>query len=483
MIALPASGMVFYSTGDANYNTTAPTGALANSGWQWMGCWGGFQGAPIDAHHFLAANHVGGNIGDLFTFQGANYTTVASFVDSASDLRIWEVHETFPAWATIYTNSDEVGRGLVVFGRGVTRGAEVRTAVAIAGVPVNSLAGWQWGGIDGRLRWGQNTVAGVVAGTPFGVQLYATFDENGGANECHLGTGDSSGPVFINDGTAWKLAGVAGLVDSYFNTTNSGSGFNACIFDARGLYYGNGSSWSLVTGTAPKPSGFYATRVSVRTAWIGSILAMPATVIAPVTLGNLNQIYDGGTHPVTVTTFPAGLTVSIIYAGSSTVPVDAGSYAVKVIAIATGYFGSASGTLNIAQASQMISFGALSPVTAGVAPFQISATASSGLPVSFASSDLTVATVSGSTVTVLAAGSTTITAAQAGNTDYLPASSVSQVLVVNPSNPGGNGSGDGSGDETDTPLFSALQTSLFLTLLAGAGIASLRRFPFHSRSC
>ena len=349
LTAPPAGAMAFYSTADPNFNTTAPTGALAGSGWQWVGTWGGFQGVPIDAHHFLAANHVGGTVGDPFVLNDVTYTTVNTFGDASTDLRIWEVRETFPAWAPIYRNGDEIGRGLVVFGRGVTRGTEVRTAVAVPGVPVNSLAGWQWGSGDGRLRWGQNTVVETVNPTPFGEQLYAQFNKLAGANECHLGIGDSSGPVFIDDGDGWKLAGVAGMVDSYFNTTNTGDGFNAFIFDARGLYFGDSGNWTLGSGPSPIPSGFYATRVSVRAAWIDSVLAGPLT--ATVILANLAQTYDGAPHPVAVTTDPAGLATTVAYNGDTAVPTEVGSYAVVVTVTASGYTGTASGTLTIAPAA------------------------------------------------------------------------------------------------------------------------------------
>ena len=426
----PVVGMVFYSTASMDFNTTAPTGSLANSGWQWVGSWGSFQGAPIGAHHFLAANHVGGNVGDPFTFQGETYTTVASFADSSSDLRIWEVREKFPTWAPIYTHGDELGRSLVVFGRGVTRGAEVRTAVTVAGVPADTLAGWRWGAVDGRLRWGQNKVAKIVASTPFGMQLYATFDKNGGPNECHLGTGDSSGPVFINDGTEWKLAGVAGLVDSNFNFTQSGGGFKACLFDVRGLYYGNSGSWALVSGSVPVPSGFYATRVSVRAPWIATVLTAPPTVIVPVEIGDLSQVYDGRPHAVRVTANPSGMTVTVKYSGSSTVPVNAGKYAIVAIATGAGCFGKASGSLSIAKASQTITFNAFAPVTTSTTSFHVTATASSALPVSLSSSNPAVAMVQGSTVIVFAPGVTTITASQSGNENYLPAASASQTLVV-----------------------------------------------------
>ena len=336
--------MVFYSTADLSYNTTTPNvgGTPTDGGWQWVGYWGSFQGAPIDAHHFLAANHVDGNVGDLFTFQGLAYTTVRTFIDTASDLRIWEVREAFPAWAPLYRNSNESG-SLMVFGRGVTRGVEVRTTVAVTGVPANSLAGWQWGSYDGKLRWGQNTLAGIADGGGFGQQLAATFDKTGGVNECDLGIYDSSAPVFIKDGTAWKLAGVAGLVDGGFSTTSGGATLNAFIFDKRGLFLND--STNPVTGPAPVPCAFYATRVSARIAWIDGILSTPLT--AAVTLGNLSQTYDGNPHPVIVTTNPAGLPVSVTYDGAAAVPINAGSYVVVATVTSSGYSGSASGTLII----------------------------------------------------------------------------------------------------------------------------------------
>jgi hypothetical protein len=82
-------------------------------------------------------------------------------------------------------------------------------------------------------------------------------------------------------------------------------------------------------------------------------------------------------------------------------------------------------------ASQTIAFGSLASVTLGVAPFNLSATASSGLAVSFASATTPVCTVSGVTVTVRAAGTCSITASQAGNADYSAATPVTQSFTVN----------------------------------------------------
>jgi hypothetical protein len=63
--------------------------------------------------------------------------------------------------------------------------------------------------------------------------------------------------------------------------------------------------------------------------------------------------------------------------------------------------------------------------------FEPSATASSGLSVTYTSSIGTVATVSGTTITVVGAGTTTITASQAGNANFYAATNSIQTLTVN----------------------------------------------------
>ena len=85
---------------------------------------------------------------------------------------------------------------------------------------------------------------------------------------------------------------------------------------------------------------------------------------------------------------------------------------------------------DVMNASQTITFGALAAVTSGGASFELTATASSGLPVSYSSSDVSVASVSGSTVTIVGTGTTDITASQAGDIDYAAATDVTQSLVV-----------------------------------------------------
>jgi hypothetical protein len=89
-------------------------------------------------------------------------------------------------------------------------------------------------------------------------------------------------------------------------------------------------------------------------------------------------------------------------------------------------------SLTNAKLDQTIAFGALSNRTFGDADFSVSATATSGLAVSFAASGN--CTVSGSTVHITAAGSCTITASQAGNASYNAAPDAPQSFTIGKSN-------------------------------------------------
>jgi mono/diheme cytochrome c family protein len=66
----------------------------------------------------------------------------------------------------------------------------------------------------------------------------------------------------------------------------------------------------------------------------------------------------------------------------------------------------------------------------GTAAPALSATSTSGLSVSFASSTTGVCTVSGTTLTLVSAGNCTIRANQAGNTGYAAAAQVSSTFTV-----------------------------------------------------
>jgi hypothetical protein len=87
-------------------------------------------------------------------------------------------------------------------------------------------------------------------------------------------------------------------------------------------------------------------------------------------------------------------------------------------------------SLTVAQASQTIDFGPLADRTIDQSPFNVSATATSGLPVSFSSLTAAVCTVSGTQVSLHAAGTCTIRASQAGDATWAAAPNVDQSFEV-----------------------------------------------------
>jgi hypothetical protein len=118
-------------------------------------------------------------------------------------------------------------------------------------------------------------------------------------------------------------------------------------------------------------------------------------------------------------------------------------------------------TFSIAFASQTITFGALANKTYGDPDFTVSATASSGLAVSFAAAGT--CSVSGSTVHIIAVGTCDITASQGGDARYSPAPSVTRSFSI----------GKATGVFTNLVNPPVLLSSLFTTLTGRLGPAGL----------
>lgn len=274
-LASSARAVFFYSTGSSTFNTTAPGsvgGLNADNVWNLQGEFGGFLGTPISDQYFVTAIHIGGSIGQTINFgAGANfgtYTTV-SYTDSpTTDLRIWKISGTFVEFAELYTSSDEVGKDLIVFGRGTQRGVQYEGPLG-----PTDVRGWAWGTGDSVKRWGENTVSGTAnSGTLLGAQFNAT-----GGNEAMLSVGDSGGAMFIQDGGVWKLAGINYAVSGayYSNTGVAGSGVQAGLFNQTALYSSDVNSG--FTLGASGPGAFYSTRISQEQPWIASVIPEPAT--------------------------------------------------------------------------------------------------------------------------------------------------------------------------------------------------------------
>ncbi len=160
-----------------------------------------------------------------------------------------------------------------------------------------------------------------------------------------------------------------------------------------------------------------------------------------ITADNQNKLYGAAIPTLTAsfTGFVNGdtntsLTTPPVISTTATATSPAGSYPITASGATSNNYtiGYAAGTLTIGQASQSITFTSLPAKVYGDADFSLAATASSGLAVSYTSSNPLVATVDASgNVHIISAGTTNITASQAGNSNYLAATAATQNITVN----------------------------------------------------
>jgi hypothetical protein len=110
-------------------------------------------------------------------------------------------------------------------------------------------------------------------------------------------------------------------------------------------------------------------------------------------------------------------------AGNYTIDITKGTLS------ATNYgFDLLNGTLTIKLAQTITFTQPTSPARYGVSPLTLSASASSGLAVTFSATGP--ATLNGATLTIIGAGMVVVTARQAGNSEYAAATSVSHAIKV-----------------------------------------------------
>ncbi len=93
------------------------------------------------------------------------------------------------------------------------------------------------------------------------------------------------------------------------------------------------------------------------------------------------------------------------------------------------------GTLSVVKAAQSITLSTPDEVSETIDTFTLAASTSSGLPVSFTTADVDKVSISGSIATILSPGKIIITASQSGNSEYEPATSLSQTICINPKKP------------------------------------------------
>lgn len=126
---------------------------------------------------------------------------------------------------------------------------------------------------------------------------------------------------------------------------------------------------------------------------------------------------------------PAVLTTTAVLASAP------GTYPITVTGATSGNYDIVftNGVLTVQpKQNQTITFNALPVKTYGNADFAAGGSSTNNtIPVTYASSNTSVATIIGSTIHIVGAGTSTITASQAGNAGYFPAADVARTLTVN----------------------------------------------------
>jgi hypothetical protein len=182
-------------------------------------------------------------------------------------------------------------------------------------------------------------------------------------------------------------------------------------------------------------NGIYVAAPAVyRSFWVNhatQAISFPAIAAPQIALTsvNLTATASSGLAVSYISTTPSYCTVS----GSTAMPILAsGTCTIEATQAGNSAYGPAtpvSHSFWVNHATQTITFPNPGPQT-GVPSLSLSATASSGLTVSFASTTPTVCTVAGTTASLLINGTCAIQASQAGNTVYGPAPPVGVRFAV-----------------------------------------------------
>jgi rhamnogalacturonan endolyase len=137
--------------------------------------------------------------------------------------------------------------------------------------------------------------------------------------------------------------------------------------------------------SVPTAAGSYAVIATVNSpnhagSASGTLVISPAP--ATITLGNLNQEYDGEPKHVTIETIPAGLAVAATYAGGAAPPINAGTYAVSAFITDPNYAAaSADFTFTVSPAPVVVTLDGLAQTYDGTPRTASATTLPAALPV------------------------------------------------------------------------------------------------------
>ena len=267
---------------------------------------------------------------------------------------------------------------------------------------------------------------------------------------------------------------AASITLAGLNQTYNGSAQSVSITTSPpGLYY---TVTHDGTSSAPTNAGTYTVVATITDPnYEGSTTSTLtiAKATATISLGELNQTYDGTARMVTHATTPSGLATSLTYNGNPSAPINAGSFSVVATIIDSNYQGSVTETLTVAKASAMVTLGNTSQIYDGSIRSVSTTTTPLGLSTSTTYGGSSTAPVNAGTYTVVAtvtdpnhegSSTSTLTVAKAPTSVSIAptASSIrlGQTLADSSFN-GGVASVQGSFSFTQPTLVPALGTSSY----------------------
>ena len=411
------------------------------------------SGAGVDSNAgTLGLSHVvtGLTNGTTYSFTVVANTATPGFDSPASGASNAVVPATVPGAPIISTVTPGNGQVTVVFAAPATGGS------AITGYTVTSTPAGAGGDVNGGSTGLSHIVDGLTNGVSYTFKVTATNAMGAGAASA---ASSAAVPVTVPGAPTIGTATVSGdgqaTVSFSAPASNGGTSItgytvrssptNGAIADSNA---GSLTSPHVVTGlTNGTVYTFTVTATNAAGTGPASGASNTVTLQIPQAIGFASPpiLTFGGTAFVSATgggsgnavTFASNTPSICTVSGSMVTAVALGTCTVAANQAGNAnYVAAPQVTQNIiiGKASQTITFGLQGRQLFGAAPFALSplASSSSGLPVTYTATSKSVCTLAGTTVTIVTTGACTIAVSQAGDSNYNPASVVTQDIIIAP---------------------------------------------------
>jgi hypothetical protein len=393
------------------------------------------SGAALDVPEFVAVNASG----TIFYVEDDAVGTANEVIAVNSGVRSALAAFTAPTWVTAEGLAPKISNSVLTASGSVGVLFSAYTVTAL-----NSPTTYGATGLPTGLSI--NPGSGAIAGIPTQAGIFNVSISAINA----FGPGSATLVLTIGAPTVTLTPALlpAGMVGAGYGVALSASGGTSPYLYAivsGGLPPGIAFSGGVFSG-APTAAGLYPVTIKATDSSTGlaapftgthsySILVNPAP--AAVTLTGASLTYTGSPIALTATSVPtvAGFIYSYVgtggttYGPTPTAPTNAGTYSVTATVNDANYTGLASAVLTIVPASQTITFPPIGVVPVGV-PVSLTASASSGLPVSFAIQSGNATISGGNSLTIADLNPVIVVATQTGGGNYLAATPVSQTVTA-----------------------------------------------------